>query len=79
MLAANLTNNRRCPEKLRATRICAACGFAEGWCQCQGEPDYRYPENYLEFAFESQYDPSVENFWGVCHRCHAPTCRCPGG
>ena len=78
VLASNLINNRRCPEKLRATRLCSVCGLAEGWCACPGEPDYQYPDDFLEFAFVGEYDPQAENFWGVCRRCHARVCRCPG-
>jgi hypothetical protein len=77
VVVANLSNNQRCPEKFRAPRLCAVCGLEEGWCECQGEPEYQYPDYFLEFAFEAEYDPQFENFWGVCLRCHAGKCRCP--
>jgi hypothetical protein len=77
VLAANLLNNRRCPDSLRARRICAGCRFQEGFCQCQGEPQYFYPDEFLEFSFNTNFDPDRTNFWGVCHTCHAFRCQCP--
>lgn len=79
VLAANLTNNRRCPDHLRAVRICLGCGFQEGFCQCHGEPRYYYPEEFLEYVFSTRYDPYSTSFWDVCVDYHCFPCGCPDG
>ncbi len=76
VVSINLSNNRRCPEHLRAPRICRKCGLAEGWCQCHDQPEYYYPASFIDFAREAEYDPSVQTFWGVCLSCHAARCTC---
>jgi hypothetical protein len=78
VLAANLSNNRRCPEKLRPTRVCLVCNHVEGRCCCTAEPQYGYPKKFLEFAFTADFDDFSQTFWGVCLRCHAYPCCCPG-
>jgi hypothetical protein len=77
LLAANLLNNRCCPKEVRPPRICAGCHFEEGYCQCHGEPQYGYPEAFIDFAFQSDYNPYAETFWGVCRRCRGFPCQCP--
>jgi hypothetical protein len=78
VLAANLSNNRRCPEKLRPTQVCLECGCLAEYCHCQAEPHLGYPKKFLEFAFTCDYDSVTQTFWGVCLSCHAYPCRCPG-
>ncbi len=75
-LAGNLANTRRCPEELRPPRICTRCNFAEGFCKCNAEPDYVYPANYIEFAFNSNYIAEIQTFWGICLECSGFMCRC---
>lgn len=77
VLAANLVHNRRCPKNLLPPRVCAACKFEEGRCQCHGEPDYGYPAEFIEFAFRAEYNEYAQTFWGICKSCHAYPCQCP--
>jgi hypothetical protein len=88
VLAANLKANRRCPEKYRPRPVCSACGFEEGFCECEGEPDYHFPAGFLDFALKRRdgFSPSAEysqyygfrpiTIWGVCRSCHGFPCQC---
>ncbi len=78
VLAANLNAGRRCPESYRAPRICANCYGAEGYCDCEDEPEYGYPPEFLQCALRgrSSYISAYVDRWGVCLYCHCVPCRC---
>jgi len=78
VLAANLNAGRRCPENYRAPRICANCRGSEGYCECEGEPEYGYPPEFLPRALRqrSGYEDPYADRWGVCFYCHAAPCQC---
>jgi hypothetical protein len=76
VLSASLSANRRCPAMLRPPLICTRCHLDEAHCACQ-DSDPRLPPQFLDFAFEPEYDERSESFWGVCRRCHGFPCQCP--
>jgi len=76
VLAARLSANQRCPHKQRPPRVCARCGLGEAFCSC-AEPDYGYPESFLERALRPRLlCARSETLWGLCPTCHALSCRC---
>ncbi len=76
VLAANLNANRRCPEAYRPEPVCASCGYAGDYCQCEGEPAYHFPDEFLELAFSRSYFAGTGNRWQVCLLCHGFPCKC---
>jgi len=76
LLAANLSANRCCPEKYRPPLICKACGFAEDFCECEDEPDYHYPSEFLEYALKKRRETYTTSVWGVCLSCQGFPCQC---
>lgn len=78
VIAANLNAGRRCPENYRAPRICANCHGSEGYCECEGEPEYGYPPEFLARALRqrSGYENPYATRWGECFYCHAAPCQC---
>lgn len=78
VLAANLRNNRRCPEAYRPPWICAACHRQLEYCQCAGAPQPHLPEEFLEFALrpEETYTLDSHPRWRVCHACRSFPCQC---
>jgi hypothetical protein len=75
VLVARLSANQPCPRQQRPPRICARCGLSEGFCAC-AEPDYSYPESFLERALRPRLCARAETLWGLCPICHALSCRC---
>jgi hypothetical protein len=75
LVAANLRGDRRCPVSYRPPLVCQVCEREETHCECV-EPRLDYPQMFLEFAFNANFDPELETFWGVCLTCHAYPCRC---
>jgi hypothetical protein len=76
VLAARLCANQPCPRQQRPPRVCARCGLGEGFCTC-AEPDYSYPESFLERALQPRLlCACAETLWGLCPACHALPCRC---
>ncbi len=77
-LAANLNAGRCCPENYLPPLICANCHYSEGYCECEGEPEYGYPPEFLERALRvrSGYELPYADRWGVCIYCCASPCQC---
>ncbi len=78
VLAANLTNNRLCPENYRPPLICSSCHRRQEYCRCKpGKANYSYPPEFLEPALKSgkKYSTYADR-WGVCMYCHALPCQC---
>lgn len=78
VLAANLTNNRPCPQIYRPPRICTYCHRSQEHCKCKpGKAEYTYPSEFLMLAMKgaNKYSTYADR-WGVCMYCHATPCQC---
>ncbi len=78
VLAANLTNNRPCPQTYLPPLICTSCKRSQEYCRCKpGKAQYAYPAEFVTPALKgvNKYSTYADR-WGVCMYCHAVPCQC---